>query len=107
VWKQVLKQIGPTIAATLEKAEIPAISGPNLLAIRFSASYTPFCKRFQNSDGSQRVAEVLQTLTGQKWTVRAESAETQTPAQSPAGEGSGGGQGTAGPPGHGSAQGRI
>ena len=82
VWKQVLTQIGSTLASSLEKAGIPAISGPNSLAIRFSASYTPFCKRFQDSDGSQRVGAVLQTLTGQKWTVRVESAEPQAAKQS-------------------------
>jgi len=81
VWKQVLTQIGPSLAVSLEKAGIPAISGPNVLAIRFTASYTPFCKRFEASDGSQRVAAVLQSLTGQKWTVRVEAAETQVVSQ--------------------------
>src|SRR5262249_14865799 len=39
VWQELLAQAGPLLASELERAEFPAISGPNTLVLRFPLRY--------------------------------------------------------------------
>jgi DNA polymerase III subunit gamma/tau len=80
-WPKVLEAIGLSLSTSLKMAGIPAISGPNSLAIRFPADYNAFYKRFQDAEGSDRLAAVLGKLTGKPWQVRVESLGSPPAAQ--------------------------
>jgi DNA polymerase-3 subunit gamma/tau len=74
VWQAVLTQAGPILAAELEKAALPAISGPNTLVIRFPSRYNSareFCKE---PSRSSRIEELLRRVTGGPWQLRIEDA---------------------------------
>ncbi|HTK76884.1 MAG TPA: hypothetical protein VL371_16575, partial [Gemmataceae bacterium] len=74
VWAEILAQVGPILARELEKAGLPAISGPNNLVLRFSADYNRQCTFCGDPVRVQRVQEALRRLTGQEWTLVVESA---------------------------------
>jgi DNA polymerase-3 subunit gamma/tau len=73
VWQEVLQQVGPMLASDLEKAEIPAISGPNALVLRFPVGYNPEREHCQEPARVARVEELLRKLTGRAWNLRIES----------------------------------
>ena len=54
----------------LEKAGMPAISGPKALAIRFSARYTHSGEYCKQPDCIRQVEDALKELTGQSWAIR-------------------------------------
>jgi DNA polymerase-3 subunit gamma/tau len=74
VWAEILTQVGPILARELEKAGLPAISGPNNLVLRFSADYNRQCTFCGDPVRVQRVQDALRRLTGQEWTLVIESA---------------------------------
>jgi DNA polymerase-3 subunit gamma/tau len=74
VWAEILTQVGPILARELEKAGLPAISGPNNLVLRFSADYNRQCTFCGDAVRVQRVQDALRRLTGQEWTLVIESA---------------------------------
>ena len=81
VWGQVLNNVGGILARDLEKGEGLAISGPNTLVLRFSATYNHSREHCQ---GPARVAQVeaaLRNLTGRAWTFRVEA--SSAPAAGP------------------------
>jgi DNA polymerase-3 subunit gamma/tau len=71
LWERVLDEVGPIRANHLRRIGLPAIFGPNSLAIRVPASYTAydFC-------GDDRTCELVQAalkrMTGIDWLVRVE-----------------------------------
>src|SRR5204862_3059410 len=73
VWRQVLTQVGPMLASELEKAEIPAIFGPNTLVIRFPAEYNLQREHCEEPARRTRIEEALRKLTGRAWNLRFES----------------------------------
>jgi hypothetical protein len=74
VWAEILTQVGPILARELEKAGLPAISGPNNLVLRFSADYNRQCTFCGDPVRVQRVQDALRRLTGQEWTLVIECA---------------------------------
>jgi hypothetical protein len=73
VWTEVLTQVGPMYAGNLRKAGLPAISGPNVLALAFPPSYNDAQCYCQDPAKVQRVETILRSLTGQGWSVRIET----------------------------------
>jgi DNA polymerase-3 subunit gamma/tau len=73
VWREVLAQVGPMLAGSLEKAEAVAISGPKTLVLRFPPRYNHLQEHCQEPTRLARIEEALSRLTGQAWSVRIES----------------------------------
>src|SRR5262249_17549770 len=80
VWRRVLESVGPFFASQLDKANFPAIFGPNTLAIRFAAGYDKEREFCQGPDRLKKVEETLQNLTGRPWMVRIEAGGASNPA---------------------------
>jgi DNA polymerase-3 subunit gamma/tau len=83
LWPEILAQSGPIFSAHMEKAGLPAISGPNALALSFPPTYNHQREYCQEASRLARIEDVLRKLTGQAWNVRVESAG-ETPAEPPA-----------------------
>lgn len=84
VWREVLRQLGPVVAAVLGKAAV-AISGPNALVLRFAPEYNYFHQLTQEPGRLDRVEDAVKKITGAAWKCRAEAlsstaAGTQAPA---------------------------
>jgi hypothetical protein len=73
VWKEVLTQLGGLTAADLQKAGVPAIAGPNTLALRFPAQYNSERRYFEEPARLKRIEEVVRKVTGQAYQLRVES----------------------------------
>ena len=54
VWPQILRSVGPMMGNFLEKAGLPAITGPNTLVLRFSADYNQAGSIVRSRPGSPR-----------------------------------------------------
>jgi DNA polymerase-3 subunit gamma/tau len=76
VWGRVLGQVGVLLAADLKKANLPAIFGPNTLAIRFPEAYTKAKDNCQTASNVARVEDALKKVTGRVWTLRIEAIPT-------------------------------
>lgn len=74
VWNQLLASFPLSFRTALEKA-IPAIFGPNRLAIRFPADYNVQQRHFLELGGVERLEGALLKLAQQKWSVQAELTE--------------------------------
>ncbi len=74
VWEEVLKHLGPMVASSLRKGQLPAIFAPNTLVLRFPSSYNSEREHCQQPANVARVEEVLRRITGHGWNVRIESA---------------------------------
>ena len=83
VWQDVLAQAGPMLRNELEKAELPAISGPNTLVIRFPARYNQAREFCQEPGRVARLEELLRRLTGQSCQLRVEAVGGSPPGESP------------------------
>jgi DNA polymerase-3 subunit gamma/tau len=83
VWSTVITQVGRMVANVLEKAAMPAILGPNSLAIRFPQEYNLECKHFQDHGGLEKTVAILRNITGQPWSLRVESAQEQSSSSRP------------------------
>jgi len=73
LWSQVLAQQGQLLGHNLEKAGLPAISGPNTLVLRFPPGYNATRDRCQDPENVGRIELLLQQLTGKKCHLRIES----------------------------------
>ena len=71
------------LASDLEKAEIPAISGPNTLVLRFPVGYNPEREHCQEPARVARIEELLRKLTGRAWNLRIESVSGSAAASPP------------------------
>jgi DNA polymerase-3 subunit gamma/tau len=73
VWQQVLAQVGPVLGSELGKADIPAISGPNTLVLRFASRYNFQRERCQDPARLGRIEEALRKVTGRAYALRIEA----------------------------------
>jgi DNA polymerase-3 subunit gamma/tau len=74
LWPEILAQIGPMHKASVEKAGLPAIIGPNTLVLSFAAEYNHQREYCQESSRVARIEEAMHKLTGRAWGLRIESA---------------------------------
>jgi hypothetical protein len=73
VWTETLAQLPPMLRHEVEKAGLPAISGPNTLVLSFTPEYNLQREHCQEPTRLARIEEVLQKVTGRVWKVRVES----------------------------------
>jgi DNA polymerase-3 subunit gamma/tau len=74
VWPEILTQVGPILARELERAGLPAISGPNGLVLQFSSEYNRQQAYCSDPSRIQRIQDALRRVTGREWNVRVEAA---------------------------------
>ena len=72
IWAEFLAQAGPMTAGQLQKAQPPAIIGPNALVLRFEARYTSQGEYCQDPTRVARMEEALRRITGQACQIRVE-----------------------------------
>src|SRR5262249_45304205 len=72
IWPTILAQLGGFLGNHLEKAGLPAISGPNHLVIRFPSGYTNESEYCQKA--SDRILKVIRETAGETWNLRIQSA---------------------------------
>jgi len=74
IWERVRKEVGIMLGAQLSPAGLPAILGPNGLAIRFPAGYSSAYDACASEPGQNAIRKALQAVTGKDWAVRIEQA---------------------------------
>jgi DNA polymerase-3 subunit gamma/tau len=84
IWPAILAQAGPLLRSELERAEFPAISGPNTLVIRFPSRYNQGREYCQAPASVTRIEELLRKITGQACQLRIEAVSVaEAPASAP------------------------
>jgi DNA polymerase-3 subunit gamma/tau len=73
VWQQVLAQVGQMLGKMLADAELPAISGPNALVLRFPSRYNFQRERCQEPAQLSRIEAALRKITGRTYSLRIEA----------------------------------
>jgi DNA polymerase-3 subunit gamma/tau len=73
LWPQIVRSVGTLLASDLEKAGLPAISGPNTLVLRFPFEYNQARDVCADPSRVARVEAALEKRTGQRWLIRVES----------------------------------
>jgi len=84
LWPQVLRSVGHMLGNFLEKAGLPAITGPNSLVLRFSVDYNQAREYCQEPARLAKIEEAVRKCTGRPWIVRVESGVSSAPATTPA-----------------------
>ncbi len=92
VWPRILQNMPHLLASQLKRCDLPAISGPNTLVLRFPVAYNAEREFCSQPDRLIRIESDLGKITGQNWKLRAETSlngatEVQpTPAAAPEAE---------------------
>jgi len=84
VWPQVLRSVGPMMGNFLEKAGLPAITGPNSLVLRFSSDYNQAREYCQEPARLAKIEEAVRKGTGHPWILRVEGSAAPAPTRAPA-----------------------
>jgi DNA polymerase-3 subunit gamma/tau len=79
LWPRILSKVGSLLARELEKANLPAIFGPNTLVIRFPSIYNHAVEHCQAPSSVTRLEDALRKVTGRTWNLRFETTPTPTP----------------------------
>jgi DNA polymerase-3 subunit gamma/tau len=79
LWPKILSKVGSLLARDLEKANLPAIFGPNTLVIRFPSIYNHAVEHCQASSSVSRLEDALRKVTGRTWNLRFETTPTPVP----------------------------
>lgn len=97
VWREVLDGVGQVRREQLKSAGLPAILGPNSLAIRFPADYSSAYESCRTDATQEILRNLLRKLTGDEWVVRVEllAAAAKPPMPLPNGSANGHGLPTA------------
>jgi DNA polymerase-3 subunit gamma/tau len=80
IWGQVLAQVGGMLALQLERAGLPAIFGPNTLALRFPSHYNGEQTYCQEPSRVARVEEILRKVLSRPTAIRIEGGPAVEPA---------------------------
>jgi len=84
IWAILRQKVGPVVAAYLNSpGTIAAISGPNALAIRFTAEYASAVEHVRGERSMESIVRELKRMTGNDWTVRFELAPGPSASVSP------------------------
>jgi DNA polymerase III subunit gamma/tau len=76
IWREVVNLVGPLLGRDLEKANIPAIFGPNSLVLRFPVDYNQSREHCQEPSRLARVEEAMRKVTGRPWNIRVETSSS-------------------------------
>jgi DNA polymerase-3 subunit gamma/tau len=71
-WPRLIEQLGPIRGNHLRQAQLPAISGPNSLVIRFPDAYTAAYESVASESTVEAMRLALKKITGADWAVRVE-----------------------------------
>ena len=74
LWQEILQRTGPLLARELSRAEMPAISGPNTLVLRFPIDYNAAREYIEQPGTVARIESLLEALTGAKCNLRVDGA---------------------------------
>ncbi len=93
LWPRLKAEAGPVIAARLSQTPLlPAIIGPNALAIRFPNGYTAALEYLREERNGEEIRKTLKKITGGDWQVRFEEMPADPKAvPTPSSNGRGGG----------------
>jgi DNA polymerase-3 subunit gamma/tau len=72
VWPEIVAQLGIMFGSQVQKAGLPAISGPNALVLRFAPEYNAAYEHCSAPTNVQRLEAAVKAATGQAWTIRLE-----------------------------------
>jgi hypothetical protein len=67
------------LARELEKANLPAIFGPNTLVIRFPSIYNQAAEHCQAPSSVTRLEDAIRKVTGRTWNLRFEATPSTAP----------------------------
>ena len=81
LWARLIEKLGPIRGNHLRQAGLPAILGPNTLAIRVPEEYTAAYDSLAAESTLEAVRQNLQKLSGQEWSIRVE--KTKGAAEKP------------------------
>ena len=71
LWARLRAEAGQVIAGRLAQTPLlPAIIGPNALAIRFPNGYTAAVDYLRNEHGTEELRKTLKKITGTEWQIR-------------------------------------
>jgi DNA polymerase III subunit gamma/tau len=84
LWPQILRSVGHMLGNFLEKAGLPAITGPNSLVLRFAADYNQEREYCQEPARLAKIEEAVRKCTGRPWILRVEGGAISAPATTPA-----------------------
>ncbi len=71
LWARLRAESGQVIAGRLAQTSLlPAIIGPNALAIRFPNGYTAAVEYLRNEHGTEELRKTLKRITGTEWQIR-------------------------------------
>jgi hypothetical protein len=79
VWPRILSKVGSLLGRDLEKAKLPAISGPNTLVFRFPSVYNQCVDHCQAPSSVTRLEEAIRKVTGRAWNLRFETTPNPAP----------------------------
>jgi hypothetical protein len=74
IWERALQEVGPMRGVQLRQAGLPAIIGPNALAIRFPTGASAAYDSCASEASVEVVRATLRRLTRNEWSVRVEQA---------------------------------
>jgi DNA polymerase-3 subunit gamma/tau len=72
IWPEIVAQLGIMFGSQLQKAGLPAISGPNTLVLRFAAEYNAAYEHCSVRENLPRIEAAVKAATGQAWVIRLE-----------------------------------
>ncbi len=81
VWREVLAQVGGMFALQLERGGLPAIFGPNALALRFPPHYNGEQTYCQEPSRVVRVEDILKKVLGRPISLRIEAVPAVGPTE--------------------------
>ena len=71
LWPRLKAEVGPVVSARLTQTLlVPAIIGPNALAIRFPSGYTSAVEYLREERSGEEIRKTLKKITGNDWQVR-------------------------------------
>jgi DNA polymerase-3 subunit gamma/tau len=84
VWSRILQELGPMLRAHLQALELPAIIGPNTLAIRVPSDYSAAYDALASESGQAAIRQALRRQTREEWSLRIERTGEPSGAGRPA-----------------------
>ncbi len=75
LWSQLIEKLGPIRGSQLQQAGMPAILGPNSLAIRVPSTYTSAYESLATEATIDAIRNHLSKLSGQTWSIRVEKSQ--------------------------------
>jgi DNA polymerase III subunit gamma/tau len=79
LWSRLIEKLGPIRGNHLRQAGLPAILGPNTLAIRVPEEYTAAYDSLATESTLESVRQHLHKLSGQEWSIRVEKSKDAAP----------------------------